>query len=105
MAHPARALITRDAESAVDTLGSVVRVAILSFLRRHGPATRGDIAAELAIDTQTVQLQLGHLRRVGVVVGEAIRATGADRHRMIYAVDAARAAALLAALSAEVLGA
>lgn len=100
----APAPIARDVEAAVDALGSLARIAIVAYLRRHGPATRGDVAQALAMDPGTVQLQLGHLRRRGVVVGSTIRATGADRHRMLYAVDAERTRELLAALAAELLG-
>jgi DNA-binding transcriptional ArsR family regulator len=101
-AHPAAPC--GDVEAAVDALGSLVRVAIVAQLRRHGAATRGELAQALAMDPGTVQLQLGPLRRRGVVVGSAIRATRADRHRMLYAVDEARTRELLAALTAELLG-
>lgn len=93
-----------DVEAAVDALGSLARIAILSYLRQHGRATRGEIAQALAIDPQTAQLQLGHLRRLGVVAGEAIKATGADRHRMLYSLDESRVRTLVAALAAELLG-
>ena len=104
MERLARASSSHDVEAAVDALGSLARIAIVGYLRRHGPATRGDLALGLAMDPGTVQVQLGHLRRRGVVVGSSIRATGADRHRMLYAIDAARTRELLAALAAELLG-
>jgi DNA-binding transcriptional ArsR family regulator len=54
-------------EAAIDAFGNRARVAVLSYVRRQGPCTRGEIAAALSIAPPTTSNHLAALEAAGLI--------------------------------------
>ncbi len=87
-----------EVEDAVSAFGYAVRVAIIGYLREHGPATRGQIAAGLNLIPRTVQFHLTGLTELGVVTRDPAPEQARRGQRTRYVLDPNRVDELHAAL-------
>ena len=88
-------------EAAIDAFGNRARVAILSYVRQHGPCTRGDIAAALSIAPPTTSNHLAALEAAGLIVSAPARDQAKSGQWVRYSVVPERVAELYEALGRE----
>lgn len=90
-----------DVEAAIEAFGNRARVAILSYVRLHGPCTRGDIAAALSIAPPTTSNHLAALETAGLIVSAPTRDQAKNGQWVRYSVVPARITELYEALGRE----
>jgi DNA-binding transcriptional ArsR family regulator len=92
-----------DVERAIEAFGNRVRVAVVTSLRKHGPATRTELAARIDVSRSLLQVHMRRLVELDVLHPDPA-GTQADHRRRIYRVDEAEVERLLRALRASLAG-
>ena len=88
-------------EAAIDAFGNRARVAILSYVREHGPCTRGDIASALSIAPPTISNHLAALEAAGLIHSAPPREHAKSGQWLRYSVAPERVTELYKALGRE----
>ncbi len=87
MPRYARPATSEDVEDPIKALGTMLRAGIIGYLRQHGPATRGEIAAAMNIPPITVGQTLNALLDAGLLSADPPRETAKSGQRIRYAVN------------------
>ncbi|MBX3193843.1 MAG: helix-turn-helix domain-containing protein [Microbacteriaceae bacterium] len=74
-------------EDPIKALGNLVRAGIIGYLREHGPATRGQIAAALELPTPTVAASLQAMLQAGLLRADPPIDQARSGQRIRYTVD------------------
>ena len=88
-------------EAAIDAFGNRARVAILSYVRLHGPCTRGEIATALTIAPPTTSNHLAALETAGLILSAPTRDQAKSGQWVRYSAVPVRIAELYEALGRE----
>jgi len=88
-------------EAAIDAFGNRARVAVLSYVRQHGPCTRGEVASALSIAPPTTSNHLSALETAGLIVSSPARDQAKSGQWVRYSVVPERVTELYEALGRE----
>ncbi|MFE4080412.1 winged helix-turn-helix domain-containing protein [Paenarthrobacter sp. YIM B13468] len=87
MPRYARPKIPSGTERAIGVFSNSTKVAIVGYLAKAGPATRGDVARGLEIGVPTAQNNLVQLEAEGVLIADPPASEERNGQRVRYSVD------------------
>lgn len=88
MPRYSRPKIPSSTERAISVFSNSTKVAIVGYLAKSGPATRGEVAKGLEIGVPTAQNNLVQLEAEGVLMADPPASEERNGQRVRYTVDA-----------------
>lgn len=88
MPRYSRPKIPSSTERAISAFSNSTKVAIVGYLAKSGPATRGEVAKGLEIAVPTAQNNLVQLEAEGVLIADPPASEERNGQRVKYTVDA-----------------